>query len=252
MNIYSSYAGRDLNFDVMEKLDPQSGKTMVLIKHDSLRDVVYNQLNITEKGSVSYNYVKSERDHAVVECTIKDGTGRVVTEIGEAVPETLDNNIALSYPVLTAHQRAFDRAAILLLKLAGKQLSNDEMGEFLTIDFEAGFLKEDLQAEPEYPVDDNDGAEFMNAPITTTQSEMIEDEPEGVEDVIDPSDRLKELGQKIPLIGGNKNEGLTLDEMYEKRKDYLQKLVSLKTPNDKLKDIVNDIKEYLELKGEAV
>lgn len=262
MKIFSSYVGKDLDFDVMEKLDMQSNKTMLLIKHDSLRDVVYNQLKLTEKGNVSYTYIKSDRDHAVVECTIDDGNGRVVKEVGEAVPETLDNTIALTYPVLTASQRAFDRAAILLLMLAGKQLSNDEMGMFISVDFEPGIMKDDIITSEDMPVDEEADNDFMPAPINAPLASI----PDGVNDVVDEVDpavemsnenvseddkaaRLAELGKVVPLVGNNVKDKLTLDELYEKRLDYLQKIVKIANPSEKIVEYVNCIKEYMNLKA---
>ena len=151
MKIKSEYLDDELDFNVIEKLDPLSGKTMLLITHDSLRDVIYNQLSITKRGgSVNYSYITSGLDHAVVQCTIDDGNGRIVTEIGEATADTLDNQIAKSYPVLIASQRAFDRAVILLLMLAGKNLSSGELGEYVSTDFESAIFKEEVIAPTEY------------------------------------------------------------------------------------------------------
>lgn len=260
MKIRSAYVDKDLDFDVMEKADPNSNQVMLVIKHDSLRDVVYNQLNLTKSGSIEYSYIKAEKDHAVVECTINDGNGRVVKEIGEAVPETLNDNIARSYPTLIASQRAFDRAAILLLMLAGKQLSNGEMGEFLSIDFEPAILKDTTE---EVPVLDDDGDDqpFMNAPISDTESLM--NIPEGIDDVVDeeapaateaaePVDklaRIEELGNIVFGVGKYSGKPNTIAQIYEKDGEYFRKLLKLPKPAESLTEALAMVREYIELIG---
>lgn len=252
MKIFSNYAGKDLDFDVMEKI--VDGKNMILIKHDSLRDIIYNQLKLSAKGYITYNYVSTDRDHSVVECTIDDGEGRVSTELGEAVPETLDNAIANSYPTLTAAQRAFDRAAILLLGLQGKQLSNSEMCEFLDIDFEASFQKEQLETMNQDVTDlindEDNESYFMNKPVEMPeQTTNVENNDTQVSNTgmseTDKAARLEELGQIIPLIGSNKTD--TIAELYAKKPEYLRKVISIKPNRDDIRIAIENIKEYLAL-----
>jgi len=267
MKIRSAYVNRELDFDVMEKLDPNSNQTMLVIKHDSLRDVVYNQLNLTNNGSVEYSYIKAEKDHAVVECTIDDGKGRVVKEVGEAVPETLNDNIARSYPTLIASQRAFDRAAILLLRLAGKQLSNGEMGEFLSIDFEPAILKDTVNEEMVIDNNDTDNKPFMNAPITVEDSLM--NIPEGIDNIIEPEleepvevpepapepapvdkeARIKELGDTVFGVGKYKDKPDTIAQIYKSNPDFFRALLRLPKPAESLTEALKLVREYIELVG---
>lgn len=266
MKIKSAYTNLELDFDTMEKPMPNSDEKMILIKHDSLRDVVYNQLKLTETGTVSYNYIKADIEHAVVECVIDDGKGRVVTEIGEAVQSTLENDVARAYPVLIASQRAFDRAAILLLMLAGKQLSSGEMGEFIPVDFEAAILNPEFEEQP--ALDDNAEDEpYMPAPIvdeTPTMdipvgiSDMVDEpiEEETPADIVDTASRLGELGIRPFAVGKyanlvNKTTGnkFTLAEVYNTDPDFLRRLLKIPTPQGALADEIPYIKEYVELIG---
>ena len=269
MKIKSSYTETELDFDVVEKLDPLSNNTMLLIKHDSLRDVIYNQLNITETGRIDYNYVKADKDHAVVECTIDDGKGRVVKEIGESVPESLDNQIAQLYPTLIASQRAFDRAAILLLKLSGKQLSAGEMSEFISVDFESAILKNDVVEDQQVLDDGQDAEPYMNAPITTEDNLMAI--PDGIDDVIpfdetEPAeevaeevqtedtssaeavaDKITELGDMVFGAGKYTGKPDTIAQIYAKDKIYFDKLLKIAKPADSLVEALNHVREYVQL-----
>lgn len=284
MKIISAYTQTELDLDVVETQDPETGRVMCLIKHDSLRDVIYNQLALTAKGSVSYRYILADRDHSVVECTIDDGEGRVVTEIGESVFETLDSNISKSYPTLIATQRAFDRAVILLLKLSGKYLSNLEMGECLTFDFEPSVAKDELIennqsvdntvventiVENSSPIDDTEDDEpYVDAPIAEDAMMTI---PEGIDNVVDapidatpeeaaapaeevpaePVDntaRLAELGAII--FGKGKYEGKpdTIEQIYASDGgEFFRKLLALKSPAPSLAESLVYVKEYMSL-----
>ncbi len=273
MVIKSSYTELQLNFDVVETLDPLSNQPMLLIKHDSLRDVLYNQLNITQSGSINYNYVKADKDHGVVECTIDDGKGRVVKEIGEAVPETLRGDIAQVYPTLIASQRAFDRAAILLLKLAGKQLSSSEMSEFISVDLEPAILKSDVMEDQQVLDDGNDVEPYASAPISTDNDMMII--PDGIDNVIsedetpveeapvtpseevpveenqtvieDLSDKIKQLGDMVFNAGKYTGKPDTIAQIYANDKEYFTKLLKIAHPAESLADALSHVREYVEL-----
>ena len=259
MKIKSAYCNKDLDFDVVEKLDPNSNQTMQLIKHDSLRDVIYNQLAITKKGAVDYNYVKADTDHAVVECIIDDGEGRVVKEIGEAVPQTLENDVARSYPVLIASQRAFDRAAILLLKLAGKQLSNCEMGEFLALDLEPAISKDVTETSDMDTIEDNQSDEipYMNAPIKDTMMDIPDGidsvvdvpvaEPEVTTEKVDNSARITEIGKTVFGVGKYNGKPNTIAEIYSADVEYFRKLLQIPKPAPSLAEKLELVREYVNL-----
>ena len=255
MKIKSAYVNRELDFDVVEKLEPTSNQTMLLIKHDSLRDVIYNQLEKTV--NVKYNYVKAELEHAVVECTIDDGEGRIVTEVGESVPSTLENDIARAYPALIASQRAFDRAAILLLKLPGKHLSNMEMGEFLPLDLEPAVYKNDVEIMPDVIDDGANDVPYMNAPIEADNGMMTI--PDGIDDVVEeyPEDssvsaeeietRIAELGNTVFGTGKYNGKPDTIEQIYKNDTEYFRKLLSIPKPAESLVAILDLVREYVSL-----
>lgn len=122
MQLQSNSLNRTFEFVTFEK--EENGKVVRIILHDSLEDVIHNQV-----GGVSYSYniVASNKDHSVVVCSMWDNNGRKVEGIGESIPATLDTEIAKNYPTLIATQRAFDRAAIRYLALPGKVFSNTEI-----------------------------------------------------------------------------------------------------------------------------
>lgn len=261
MKIKSAYCNKELDFDVVEKPDPNTNQTMLLIKHDSLRDVIYNQLKITKNGAVDYNYVKADTDHAVVECIIDDGEGRVVKEIGEAVPQTLENDVARSYPVLIASQRAFDRAAILLLMLAGKQLSNGEMGEFLALDLEPAIPKDIAETADMDDIDDNQSDEipYMNAPIENVMMDI----PDGIDNVeeasatsesevtetaepVDNSARITEIGNTVFGVGKYSGKPNTIAQIQTTDAEYFRKLLQIPKPAASLAEKLALVREYVE------
>lgn len=246
MQIHSNYTNSLLDFDVMEKEALSSGSPITVIKHDSLRDVIYNTLNITNSGKIEYKYINSSVEHAVVECTIDDGKGKVATEIGEAVPATLENDIARNYPVLIASQRAFDRAAILLLDLPGKQLSNDEVGIFIPADFVAG-VDCQVSALEEVIEDSSENDEsYVPAQIPEGVDAIIEDAPEEVFEAPNVNaERLEYLENYIPHVKNNTT--LTIKAWYESDPNYIEKLAKVPNPAPVIKEAVENIREYLEL-----
>jgi hypothetical protein len=122
MLLYSKTLGKDVNFTTFEKMD-DFGRPIKIIHHDSLQDVIHN----LAKVKYDFNFVSSDTTHCVVICSMADASGRVIREIGESIPATLDTKIAQDYPALIASQRAFDRAAIRYLDLPGKVFSNMEI-----------------------------------------------------------------------------------------------------------------------------
>ncbi len=266
MKIKSAYTQTELEFDVMEKTDPVTGKTMTVIKHDALRDVIYNQLDLTKEGSVDYRFIRADLNHAVVECTINDGKGRMAKEVGESTTPTLTDEIAQSYPVLIASQRAFDRAAILLLKLAGKQLSNVEMCQFAIVDFEPAIesdfepTNEELSVQ-EAPIED--APTLMNIPDGVDELEDLETEQPAPKPAIvtsevqeiekeEPADSSESnnLGSTLIAIGPYEKKPATLDDVYKINKTYLTTLLTLRNPNEKIKPTIDIIRQYFEALGQ--
>ena len=108
MKIVSAYM-RDKEFDVVTNSIEENGQHLNLISHASLEDVLLYQVpaQAPEKLPITYDYeiVKAELNHAVAICTITDADGRRISAVGEAVEETLINDIAKSIPVTMASNR---------------------------------------------------------------------------------------------------------------------------------------------------
>jgi hypothetical protein len=122
MLLFSKTLNKDINFATFEK-ENEFGRPIKVIFHDSLQEVIHNEAKV----KYDFNFIVANADHTVVVCTMVDGSGRLIREVGEAVPATLDTEIARNYPSLIASQRAFDRAAIRYLDLPGKVFSNMEI-----------------------------------------------------------------------------------------------------------------------------
>ena len=122
MLLYSKTLGQDVNFTTFEKMD-DFGRPIKIIHHDSLQDVIHN----SAKVKYDFTFVSTDTTHCVVICSMVDSSGRIVREIGESIPATLDTKIAQDYPALIASQSAFDSAAIRYLNLPGKVFSNMEI-----------------------------------------------------------------------------------------------------------------------------
>jgi len=129
MLIQSSYLAEQIDVDVMEvynEKNPEELK-MRVIAHDSLRSVYINKL-LPMGVQCEYTPVFMDKNHYAVLCKLYSiDEKREAQEIGEAVPNTLVNQIAKDYPILITYQRAFDRALIAFLGLQGKVLSDVEL-----------------------------------------------------------------------------------------------------------------------------
>lgn len=120
----SSYL--NIEFEVNAFESQENGDPIQIVSHESLEDIIHNQVPKEFQTKYDYNEMRIGRDHCVIRCTISDIAGRRVQAIGESVPETLETDISRCYPAVMAAQRAFDRAVIRYLGFSGKTLSNSE------------------------------------------------------------------------------------------------------------------------------
>lgn len=120
----SSYLNIEFEFNAFES--QENGEAIQIVSHESLEDIIHNQVPKELQARYDYNEMVVGRDHCVIRCTISDAKGRRVQAIGESVPETLETEISRCYPAVMAAQRAFDRAVIRYLGFSGKTLSNSE------------------------------------------------------------------------------------------------------------------------------
>ena len=88
---------------------------LALISHSVLENFIKNLSRI----SVTYKAVYICPPSAVVECHMTDKeTGRTVVKVGETNKATLKNDISTNFGVTIAYQRAYNRAAIVMLGLS--------------------------------------------------------------------------------------------------------------------------------------
>lgn len=122
-----AYAGKD-------------NPNQMIILHDSLKDVFYNKipqlkpdLNIKHDEKLIFGVETGPAPgmgHFAYSYRIWDDSGRNIYEVGETTPDTVNDEIGKTIPILLAHQRAFDRAVIAYLALPGKCFGSTEGVEY--------------------------------------------------------------------------------------------------------------------------
>lgn len=109
MQIYSGLVNARIELDGYI-----NNESNLIITHKSLVDYL---ARMKDTINISYTVIKAELDHAVVMCELTSRMlDKKVTELGETTRETLGNHFA-NYPVITAQEMAYDRAAIRFLQL---------------------------------------------------------------------------------------------------------------------------------------
>ena len=133
MRLFSKTIDSEVEVDTYDQTQP-NGDTLTLIKHYSLQNIIFNQLNLAKDPDSVQLIRENNESYPVYKCIIWDKErNRCVTGVGSARPESLESDIAKKYPDETASNRAFDRAAFVYLQFPGKQLSDVEMGLYLPI-----------------------------------------------------------------------------------------------------------------------
>lgn len=195
MKLYSKTAGRELDVETIEK--EQDGQVLTVIKHASLMDIIYNQLEICkDPDCIKIEDARPNSPYPVYRCTIWDKEkNRCAVGIGSGKPETLTAGIASDYADESASNRAFDRAAITYLQFPGRNLSEEEVGIFSPIDLTASLkLTEDQENNniPETPgeiIDSSPVEPIVAAPIGETAPEAKDVAP-------DTSDVTEEVSEE--------------------------------------------------------
>lgn len=124
---HSNYLNADFEVNFFEAME--DGKTIMILAHETLEDILYNKIDPALKVNCQYKPLFISLPHCVFLCTISDVTGRNVQAIGETTGPTLETETAQNYPALMASKRAFDRATMryLALDLSDKTLSSAEL-----------------------------------------------------------------------------------------------------------------------------
>lgn len=180
MKIFSNYLKRE--FEVIANEVLENGRTMQVISHASLENIVHSLENVT----YDYDVTACGTEYALVKCTISDGNRRVVS-IGESTPKSLTTEIAEMYPATMACNRALDRAVIRFLDLPGKAYSNAEI-DVSTLssspapEQESGVSVEEVTEE----VIEDEAPVVSEAPVTETVEEEspITEAPVAVEEPV--------------------------------------------------------------------
>lgn len=259
MKIYSKTIGQEIEVDTMEK--EQNGQVMTVIKHASLMDVIYNQLDICKDPEcIKIEDARPHSPYPVYRCTIWDKERqRVAIGIGSGKPETLTAGIAADYADESASNRAFDRAAITYLQFPGRQLSEEEVGIFLPEDITAAIPNVSEEIDIPYQqgdlIDSSPVEPIASAPISSVEVEPeietmepfmnapIEEEPEvSVPDV---------NGDVIIDFGKYQSDPKKLSDIVatEDGLEWAKRCTKIKAPKPSIVDQINTIKTYLEANG---
>jgi hypothetical protein len=272
MKIFSKTLGKEVDVECIEK--EQDGQMMVVIKHASLQNLIYNELGIgKDPDCIRIEDARPHSPYPVYKCTIWDKEReRCVVGIGSGKPATLTTKIANNYADESASNRAFDRAAILYLQIPARQLSEEEVGIFLPEDItptinstpniqdndqDIAIVEAPLQI-PDMPTYEDDGEEeeFKDAPIVDVKSEPqpepetvateeimtapTEPDPEPEKAADDNGDYIIDFGK----YGGNATplRDIVADPM---GLEWAKKCAKIQNPNPKIADKINVIKDYL-------
>lgn len=244
----------NMYFDVATIDKADNGKVIHVVKHDSLRDIFLNQYPGLQ---VNYQVVSTDVRHSVVLCRISDDKGRVSTEIGESLPNTLTDPISKNYPTLMAFQRAFDRALIAFLNFDGKVLSDLELGMDVPEDVMATIIDEETQSkESTDNVPDTDAVIHTGEELHTDEPQIIEDAPiQEAEEPINPpvpdstvSSAVSEedWGEKIINFGkfkGQKAKDIVIPENKNWLRWFLAESNFHNPPADAAREILTKVNE---------
>ena len=130
--MWSKYFELELDEALLQTVT-SNGEEVRIIPHAVLESLLLNSEKAqTLHTTVHYSQINTnEPRHYAFLCSISDDAGRRVEAIGEALDATLDTEIAQNYPVLMAHKRSFDDAAIKYLGLEGKVYSDQQIAASL-------------------------------------------------------------------------------------------------------------------------
>lgn len=250
MKLYSKTAGKELDVDIMQK--EQDGQVLTVIKHASLMDIIYNQLNVCkDPDCIKMEDARPHSPYPVYKCTIWDKeSNRCCVGIGSGKPETLPAGIPLNYADESASNRAFDRAAITFLQFPGRQLSEEEVGIFLPIDLEPAI--EMPETSEDMPMANEPVPQIKNAPIKTQVADNFEGmnppeeakSEETTDKVEDKPIDANTAGARIITFGKYKNNPKTVKEIYEEDRAWVDKCLAIANPNPTIKDDIDALRIY--------
>jgi hypothetical protein len=125
IRLYSPTIKKEITFETNDIYGP---------KHSSIENYFYSEMT---NCKLKRTFLKMELDHSVVEiCISSDNPQRCITAIGEATAMSLTTDIAKANPVITADNRAFDRAVLKYLGLnnvyaASENVQQDKLKSYI-------------------------------------------------------------------------------------------------------------------------
>jgi hypothetical protein len=274
MLLYSKTLNKNVTLVTFEKED-DLGRPIKIITHDSLQELIHDS-----KVKYDFSVISADINHSVVTCCMADSSGRIIKEIGESIPETLETTIARNYPTLIATQRAFDRAAIRYLNLPGKIFSNTEIpiidgdtgddNEYsqITVSGISSIVQEDEMLNYNTPtdsividdmIDNNDVNTSVNVDTPIDNEPVIEDINVGIDTTDDlPFDVTEETTETsndygnyvITMKGKYYEKNKTIAEIYETDANWVKWIAENFVPRtDVAKKDVEAIKIFVSTKN---
>lgn len=272
--------GMRLMYEKTEVCD--GSETICLISHQSLKDILLNQIPVDI--GIEYHFIvdKADVDHSVVRCIISDKSGRRIEALGESIPNTLTTQISLDYPTTMAKNRAFDQAVIDYIGMTGKVYSDLEIDEAVleknkaypvadysfedevpatepaVVTDENGFVEEiHTSNDNQRIVENNPGLEDeMNTEPDIITEDEVESEPKEMKEEIKPvnetakepeGNKLKFIGDTIvTLPGRHKDKNHTIAYVYENDLEYFNRIAEklLSSPNAETQKQADLFREY--------
>lgn len=258
MKLYSKTIERELDVETMEK--EQNGQILTVIKHASLMDIIYNQIELCkDPDCIKIEDARPNSPYPVYKCTLWDKTrNRCTVGIGSGKPETLPAGIPADYADESASNRAFDRAAITYLQFPGRQLSEEEVGIFIPVDLtpSVDLPEEPMNDEPvpaikEAPIKTQVADNFtgaMNPPVETpTEEPAKEDEVDAPAEATSSEtndEELEMIGAKIIQFGKYKNSPITVKEVCESDLVWVDCCLKIEHPSVTIADSIEALRTY--------
>ncbi len=258
--IHSKYLDKDFEVSA-NRVHNDNGTEEDIVTHKSLEDIILNQLPI-DLG-VAYRFEPwPNSHHAVASCIMSDKTGRQVQTVGEAMPCTLDTQVAKDNPTVIAAQRAFDKAATKYLALESKVVTQENPEPTKPIVSKPaekpGTIKTSVVPEPEKPnpvgiVDDDlevvedaiiQYADVLEEEYGTANEHVIPDEPEEKE----IPDTFVSDGDIVISLGRYAKNPQKLSYIYEHDRSWLEYVTQKTIINDSNREQIEAGKRYIAAK----
>ena len=220
-----------------------------LISHDSLKDILLNQIPKDVGIKYTFDVIKTELDHSVVKCVITDDLGRRIETLGESTTATLINEISRNYPTTMAKKRAFDQAVIDYIGMKGKVYSDLQIDNIVN-QKDCPVVKysfdEEVSADTIITTDCDEAIDEHNN-ITVDNNTTV-DTYESTTICVEGED-INKIGDTIfNLTGKYRGQGYTISQIYSMDYKYFCNIIKLVSKSEEIQKQVDLMKKYKELK----